>query len=79
MRESEANLRAIFDLTGVAIAVSDTRGKWIYNNKAMETMLGYSSEELRRLSNTEITYSDDIEPTKQCVMNLIMVRQILIG
>ncbi len=65
LRESEENLRAIFNLAGVAIAVTDIHGKWIYSNRAMEVMLGYTAEELRKISNTAITHTDDIPITKQ--------------
>jgi len=71
LRENEAQLQAIFDFAGVAIALTDTTGKWLRINRTMAEMLGYSIEELLKLSNTDITHPDDITATRQHVQDLV--------
>ncbi len=46
LRESEARFRTIFEGAAISIVLAGTDGRIIESNPAMETMLGYSKDEL---------------------------------
>jgi diguanylate cyclase (GGDEF)-like protein/PAS domain S-box-containing protein len=56
---SEARFRSIFDLASVGIALVSPGGGWLSVNDALCKMLGYSREELQRLTFQQITHPDD--------------------
>jgi diguanylate cyclase (GGDEF)-like protein/PAS domain S-box-containing protein len=47
LRESEARFRAIFDGAAIGIGIGDIHGRILQTNRALQTMFGYSSEEMR--------------------------------
>jgi len=59
LRESEELFRATFETAGIGIALVDMQGHPIKSNSALQRMLGYSEEELRRMQFTEFTHPDD--------------------
>ena len=59
LRKSEGKYRALFETAKDAIFLSDEAGKFVDVNQAACESLGYSREELLRLSNREI----DADPT----------------
>ena len=59
LRKSEEKYRALFETAKDAIFLSDEAGKFVDVNQAACESLGYSREELLRLSNREI----DADPT----------------
>jgi len=61
LRESEDRFRAIFENAGIGMALGDLEGHAIKSNAALQEMLGYTGEELRRLAFTEYTHPDDRE------------------
>jgi PAS domain S-box-containing protein len=56
---SEARFRAIFDAAALGIVVTDMAGVVQATNSAVQTMLGYSADELSRMSVTDFTHPDD--------------------
>jgi diguanylate cyclase (GGDEF)-like protein/PAS domain S-box-containing protein len=56
---SEARFRSIFDLASVGIALVSPGGAWLSVNDALCKMLGYTREELQRLTFQQITHPDD--------------------
>jgi diguanylate cyclase (GGDEF)-like protein/PAS domain S-box-containing protein len=58
---SEARFRSIFDLASVGIALVSTTGGWLSVNDALSKMLGYTPEELQRLTFQQITYPADLD------------------
>lgn len=61
LRESEARFRAIFASAAIGIALVDnTQGHPIESNRALQTMLGYSAEELASMSFVEFTHPEDV-------------------
>jgi PAS domain S-box-containing protein len=56
---SEERWRAIFDNSGVGIAVTDPQGKFVATNRAYQEMVGYSEEELREISFMDLTWEED--------------------
>jgi two-component system cell cycle sensor histidine kinase/response regulator CckA len=64
LRESEARFRAIFDYAGVGIAMRpahDRKLPWVQVNDQLCKLLGYTREELLRLSAADITPSYERE------------------
>ncbi len=58
---SEARFRSIFDLASVGIALVSPGGGWLSVNDALCKMLGYTPEELQRLTFQQITHPDDLD------------------
>jgi PAS domain S-box-containing protein len=56
---SEARFRAIFDAAAIGIGLADMGGRVLETNAALQTMLGYSADDLRRMSVTDFTHPDD--------------------
>ncbi len=61
LRQSEAQLRTIFEGMAVGVALVDARGRLVESNAALEEMLGYTGEELRGLHFAGITHPEDVE------------------
>jgi rsbT co-antagonist protein RsbR len=60
LRSSEQRLRSYFELGLLGVAVSSPDKGWVDINDALCKMLGYSREELLRLTWPEITHPDDL-------------------
>ena len=69
----EERWRAVFENSAIGVALTDLNGRFLTVNHAYEKMLGYTGEELRKLSFIEITDEDDREP------NLALVSDLLSG
>ncbi|MDA8328531.1 MAG: PAS domain S-box protein [Betaproteobacteria bacterium] len=57
---SERHFRAYFERSMVGMAATSLEKGWLEVNDALCQMLGYSREELMRLSWTELTHPDDL-------------------
>lgn len=73
LRESEARFRATFENAAVGIAHIAPDGGWLRVNQKLCEIVGYSQEELTRLSFRDITHPDDLD------LDLEKVRQTLDG
>ncbi|MDM9384227.1 PAS domain S-box protein [Chlorogloeopsis sp. ULAP01] len=71
LEESEARFQATFNQAAVGIAHVGQNGQWLLVNQKFCDIVGYSPEELNRLTLEDITYPDDINA------DLEYVRQIL--
>ncbi len=63
LQASEARFRSIFAGATVGIVVTDKNGFFVSVNPAFEVLIGYSQAELRKMTFSEITHPDDMEPT----------------
>lgn len=61
--ESEQRFRAMFEHAAIGMAQVGSDGRWMHANDRLCEMLGYSREELERLTFVDITYTDDLEPS----------------
>jgi PAS domain S-box-containing protein len=59
LRDSERQLRTIFEEAAIGIRLGDPDGRAIQSNRALCRMLGYTAAELRNLSYTAFTLSED--------------------
>ncbi|MEI7437577.1 MAG: CHASE domain-containing protein, partial [bacterium] len=72
LRVSEANFRAMFEMSsiGIAQAVPHT-GLWVSVNRKMGEITGYSVEELLRKRISEITHPDDRQEDAELFMRVV--------
>jgi PAS domain S-box-containing protein len=61
LRSSEARFRSYFELPLHGFAISSTEKRWLQVNDRLCSILGYSREELLRLTWPEITHPEDVE------------------
>jgi PAS domain S-box-containing protein len=59
LRASQVRLRATFDQTAVGIVVADFNSRFLEVNQRFCEILGYSSDELHRLTLKQVTHPDD--------------------
>jgi PAS domain S-box-containing protein len=71
LRQSEAQLKAIFDNAAVGIGVINPEGQYLQMNLKWATMLGYSVTELLQLRNFDITHPQDLEITRTRLKQLL--------
>ena len=55
LREKEAKLRGLYELSPLGIALTDMRGRYIKFNEAFRRICGYSSDELKTLDYWSLT------------------------
>jgi diguanylate cyclase (GGDEF)-like protein/PAS domain S-box-containing protein len=72
-RQSEAKYRAIFENAAVGIALLKPDGSWLQVNDRLLQFLGYSADELERLTFQDLTYPEDL------AADLVQVRRVLDG
>ena len=72
-RQSEAKYRAIFENAAVGIALLKPDGSWLQVNDRLRQLLGYSSDELERLTFQDLTYPQDL------AADLAQVQRVLDG
>ena len=60
LRESEARFRAVFDRAAIGMALVNAEGLLIVSNPALQEMLGYGDEELRRMHFADLTHPEDV-------------------
>jgi PAS domain S-box-containing protein len=71
LRASEERLRAVFSQAAVGIAIADLDGRFQEANQKFCEILGYPLDDLRGRTFLEITFPDDIEPTRTQVQRLL--------
>jgi len=59
LKENEKRFRAVFEGTGLGIALVDMKTNILGINPAFQRLLGYSLEEFRRMSNLEYLHPED--------------------
>ncbi len=71
--ESEERFRGYFESASVGFAITSLEKGWIYANNCICNMLGYSLEELKKLTWVELTYPDDL------ATDVIQFKKLLAG
>lgn len=64
LRKSEEKIKSIFNLANSGIVLTDLTGKFLEFNQKWLEMLGYTPEEMRNLTNFQITHPNDIEKSE---------------
>jgi PAS domain S-box-containing protein len=75
LRASQVRLRATFDQAAVGIVVADWNSQFLEANERFCEILGYSPDELHRLTFNQVTHPDDI-PDSQTHTQGVLTGQI---
>ncbi len=65
LRASEEGFRTMFESAPTAVAAVDQSGKFIRVNHNLCRMLGYTEQELLRLTFRDVTHPDDLEDSEE--------------
>jgi PAS domain S-box-containing protein len=68
---AEERWRSVFENSAIGVALTDMNGGFLAANPRYEEMLGYSEEELQKLSFFDITYEEDLEPNQRLIGELL--------
>jgi PAS domain S-box-containing protein len=68
--EREAHFRTIFNNTTLGIFLLDTRGRMIETNMEMQSLLGYSDEELRKMDFSALVQPEDRTSVQKMMSDL---------
>jgi len=71
LRRSEERLRATFEQAAVGISISELDGGLTEVNRKFAEILGYSADELTRMTSFELTHPDDLPQTRANVARLV--------
>lgn len=66
LQESELRFKSLFEDHPDGIVVHDLKGKFISGNKAVESITGYTMEDLQGKTTQSITTSDDTDRVIEC-------------
>lgn len=64
LNEGESLLRTLIENSSVGMSVTSPEKKWLEVNQSLCQMLGYSKEELSRLTWVDLTYPEDVEKNR---------------
>ncbi len=71
VRESERHFRAYFERAMVGMAATSPSSSWLEVNDALCKMLGYSREELIRMTWIDVTHPDDLDENMRQVNRVL--------
>lgn len=70
-KESEQRYRSIFHCAGLGICIVALDGTYLHLNKAFSKIVGYSEDELKKMSYLELTYIEDVQKSKAMMEKLL--------
>ncbi len=73
--DTEQKFRTLFESTPIGISINMSDGRFRRVNLAFRKLLGYSEEELTRLSFVDITHPDDLGESKRLFHELVAGRR----
>ena len=71
LKSSQAKLEAIISNAPVGIATSDPNAKFLSANKTFCKILGYTENELKKLTYKTITHADDVSKSDELMKKLV--------
>ncbi|WP_407737257.1 PAS domain S-box protein [Hyalangium sp.] len=71
LEESERRFKATFELAAVGIAHVSVEGRWLRANTRLCEILGYSPQEILRLTFQDVTHPEDIAPDMELVRKVL--------
>jgi formate hydrogenlyase transcriptional activator len=75
LRKSEERWRSVYENSAIGVALTDLNGRFLAVNRAYEKMLGYTEEELRKLTFLEITEEDYRDGNRKLISELLEGRR----
>ncbi len=70
LQSSEARFRAIFEHAALGVALVDGTGRVLESNPAIETLLGYSAEELQAIQMVDLVHPDYVDSHRRLFVEL---------
>lgn len=71
LRNSEAELRVIFDNAALGMALVDAEGCVLKSNRALQRMLGYSEREMPGMTFAQLTHPEDLPADQRLFCELM--------
>src|SRR5206468_3475490 len=71
LRASEERWRAVFENSAIGVALADLNGRFLATNSAYQKMLGYTEEEIRKLTFLDLTHEDYRESNWEFITELL--------
>src|SRR5271156_1009583 len=71
LRKSEERWRSVYENSAIGVALTDLNGRFLAVNRAYEKMLGYTEEELRKLTFLDITEEDYRDSNWELISELL--------
>src|ERR1700678_4335048 len=71
LRKSEERWRSVYENSAIGVALADLNGRFLAVNRAYEKMLGYTEEELGRLTFLEITEEDYRDANRELISEVL--------
>jgi PAS domain S-box-containing protein len=69
--QSEERWRLVFENSAIGVVLADLDGRFLAANPVYEQMLGYTEEELQKLSFLDITHEEDLELNRKLIGELL--------
>ena len=76
-KESERSFRSIFDQAPMGIIQLDANLRFVAANESFCTFLGYSQDELKKLTILDMTHPDDDQRTRESIVRLTKMSEPL--
>src|SRR6202050_1933303 len=71
LRKSEERWRSVYENSAIGVAITDLNGRFLAVNRPYEKMLGYTEEELRKLTFLDITEEDYRDSNSELISELL--------
>jgi PAS domain S-box-containing protein len=68
---AEERWRSVFENSAIGVALTDLNGRFLAVNPVYEKMVGYTEEELQKLSFLDVTLEEYLEPNRTLVGGLL--------
>lgn len=68
---AEERWRSVFENSAIGVALTDLNGLFLAANPVYEEMLGYTEEELRKLTYFDLTHEEDLEANRTLIEELL--------
>ncbi len=75
LRISEEAFRGNFENAAIGMALLDPDGKWLKINKKLSDIVGYSEEELLKLTFQDITHPEDLDKDLSLLQELVQEKR----
>src|SRR6266850_403045 len=71
LQKSEERWRSVFENSAIGVALTDMHARFLATNSAFQNMLGYTADEIDKLTFLELTHEDYREANWQLVTELL--------
>ena len=68
---AEERWRSVFENSAIGVALTDLDGRFLAANPVYEKMVGYTEEELQKLSFLDVTLEEYLEPNRTLIRELL--------